>query len=102
LLILSWLVEWCGLNVPDATTMVAAFGHLLVCRTPSLVVCMITGSRLLGRRQPMPNQPKTPHRSIRIDNETWAHLAKVADQHKISLSEVVRLALADFLRRSTN
>jgi predicted transcriptional regulator len=50
----------------------------------------------------MPNQPKTPHRSIRIDDETWAHLAKVADQHKISLSEVVRLALADFLRRSSN
>lgn len=50
----------------------------------------------------MPNQPKTPHRSIRIDDEMWAHLARVADQHKISISEAVRLALADFLRRSSN
>jgi hypothetical protein len=95
------LVGWCVSNVPDATTVIAAIHKSPVCRTP-LVWCTITGSSLFERRQPMPNQPKTPHRSIRIDDETWAHLAKVADQHKISLSEVVRLALADFLRRSTN
>jgi len=63
---------------------------------------MIVHSFQVERSQPMPNQPKTPHRSIRIDDEMWKQLARVANQHEISLSEVVRLALADFLRRSSN
>ena len=48
----------------------------------------------------MANQPKTPRRSIRVDDSTWAALQAVADNHALTVSEVVRLALTDFLKRS--
>ena len=48
----------------------------------------------------MPNAPKTPARAVRISDEMWAVLRDIADRHRISVSEVIRLALDDFILRS--
>jgi antitoxin component of RelBE/YafQ-DinJ toxin-antitoxin module len=48
----------------------------------------------------MPNQPKTPARAVRISEETWAALRDVAARYDLTVSDVIRLALDDFLRRS--
>ena len=45
----------------------------------------------------MPNQPKTPARAIRISDEVWAALQAIGDKHDMSTSDVVRLAISDFL-----
>ncbi len=47
----------------------------------------------------MPNQPKTPARAVRISDEVWAALRDVADRKELTVSDVVRLALEDFLAR---
>jgi hypothetical protein len=47
----------------------------------------------------MPNAPKTPARAVRISDEVWAALRDVATAKELTVSEVVRLALLDFLHR---
>jgi len=47
----------------------------------------------------MPNQPKTPARAVRISEETWAALADVADRDGVTVSDVIREAVADYLAR---
>lgn len=60
----------------------------------------------------MPNAPKTPARAVRISDEMWAALRDVADRENerreregivelsaLTVSDVIRLALADFLAR---
>lgn len=48
----------------------------------------------------MPNAPKTPARAVRISDETWAALRDVAERKDLTVSDVIRLALADFLARN--
>jgi antitoxin component of RelBE/YafQ-DinJ toxin-antitoxin module len=48
----------------------------------------------------MPNAPKTPARAVRISEETWAALRDVAERKGLTISDVIRLALADFLARN--
>lgn len=47
----------------------------------------------------MPNAPKTPARAVRISEEMWAALRDVADRKELTVSDVIRLALADFIAR---
>jgi predicted transcriptional regulator len=47
----------------------------------------------------VPNAPKTPARAVRISDETWAALRDVAERKEMTVSDVIRLALADFLAR---
>jgi predicted transcriptional regulator len=47
----------------------------------------------------MPNAPKTPARAVRISDETWAALRDAADRNGVTVSDIVREALADYLAR---
>ena len=47
----------------------------------------------------MPNQPKTPARAVRIDDETWSALGDEADEKGVTISDVVRDALKKHLAR---
>ena len=48
----------------------------------------------------MPNQPKTPHRSVRLNDDIWENLQAIATQTGLSVSDVIRLALTDFIMKS--
>jgi antitoxin component of RelBE/YafQ-DinJ toxin-antitoxin module len=48
----------------------------------------------------MPNAPKTPAHAVRISDATWAAVRDVADRKGLTASDVVRIALADFLARN--
>ena len=48
----------------------------------------------------MPNQPKTPHRSVRLNDDIWEALRQIGEQTGLSVSEVMRLALTDFIMKS--
>jgi hypothetical protein len=48
----------------------------------------------------MPNQPKTPHRSVRLNDDIWDALRDIGEQTGLSVSEVMRLALTDFILKS--
>lgn len=47
----------------------------------------------------VPNQPKTPQRSIRVDDELWFAALQAAHDRNESLSDVVRDALAVYVAR---
>ena len=47
----------------------------------------------------MPNKPSTPARSVRLPDPLWAALQRIAEQTRLSTSEVVRLALEDWVKR---
>jgi hypothetical protein len=49
--------------------------------------------------QGMPNQPATPNRAVRIDDETWAELGAAADAAGIDRSTVLRELARWWLRR---
>jgi predicted transcriptional regulator len=44
----------------------------------------------------MPNQPKTPVRAFRVEDDLWQRAHRVADKREETLSEVVRVALAAY------
>lgn len=46
----------------------------------------------------MPNQPKTPVRTVRIADEIWAELKKRAAAQGVTASDLLREALEKFLR----
>lgn len=48
----------------------------------------------------MPNQPKTPHRSVRLHDDIWEALRDIGQQTGLTVSEVMRLALTDFILKS--
>ena len=48
----------------------------------------------------MPNQPKTPHRSVRLNDDIWDALREIGEQTGLSVSELIRLALTDFIMKS--
>ena len=47
----------------------------------------------------VPNQPKTPARAVRIDDATWDAVKAEAERRGEHASDVVRRALAEYLRR---
>jgi antitoxin component of RelBE/YafQ-DinJ toxin-antitoxin module len=49
----------------------------------------------------MPNQPKTPTRTVRLDDEIWSALRIIGEQTGLSVSELIRLALTDFIMKSS-
>ena len=48
----------------------------------------------------MANQPKTPHRSVRLNDDIWDALREIGEQTGLSVSELMRLALTDFIMKS--
>jgi len=48
----------------------------------------------------MANQPKTPARTVRINDEVWDALRGIGEQTGLSVSELIRLALTDFIMKS--
>ena len=46
----------------------------------------------------VPNQPKTPQRSVRVPDEVWARAKEKAEAQGITVSEVVREKLEEWLR----
>jgi hypothetical protein len=52
------------------------------------------------RIDPVPNQPKTPVRGFRLDDETiWEPLVREAEARGIPTSDVVREALLEHIER---
>jgi len=47
----------------------------------------------------MPNQPKTPLRSIRVEEALWAAALEKAQAENRTLSDVVRKALERYVKR---
>jgi hypothetical protein len=47
----------------------------------------------------MPNQPKTPRRTIRIPDDIWETALEVAEETGVSLPQVVRDDLVRFIRQ---
>ena len=48
----------------------------------------------------MANQPKTPHRSVRLNDDIWDALRAIGEQTGLSVSDLIRLALTDFIMKS--
>lgn len=47
----------------------------------------------------MPNQPKTPVRTLRVDDELWQRAQAVAAANGESLSDVMRSALVAYVAK---
>lgn len=47
----------------------------------------------------VPNQPKTPQRAIRVPDDLWRAAQAVAKERGETLSDVIREALAEYVRR---
>ncbi len=49
--------------------------------------------------RPVPNQPKTPSRNVRVDDDLWEAAKKATVADKTTISDVVRDALRDYLAK---
>ena len=49
----------------------------------------------------VPNQPKTPQRAIRVPDDLWRAAQAVAKERGETLSDVIREALGEYVRRHT-
>lgn len=47
----------------------------------------------------MPNQPKTPLHSFRVDDELWEQVLRAARANGQTIADVLRAALRDYLDR---
>lgn len=47
----------------------------------------------------VPNQPKTPQRTVRIPDDIWNAAKAKADEREENLSEVIRKALDRYAKR---
>lgn len=45
----------------------------------------------------VPNQPRTPARSVRIPDDVWAAFKRLAESRGVTASDVVREALENYL-----
>jgi predicted HicB family RNase H-like nuclease len=50
----------------------------------------------------MPNQPKTPIRTVRVGGPLWEAAQKAAAERGESVSDVVRRALAEYVLGTTD
>ena len=48
----------------------------------------------------MANQTKTPARTVRINDDVWDALREIGEQTGLSVSDLIRLALTDFIMKS--
>lgn len=46
----------------------------------------------------MPNQPRTPVHSVRVDDETWQAAKRIAEDRGETLAEVIRRALLRYIK----
>lgn len=46
----------------------------------------------------VPNQEKTPRRTVRVPDEVWQPASRKARDNGENVSEVIRRALADYIR----
>lgn len=53
-----------------------------------------------GRLSGVPNQPKTPQRTVRVPDEVWLPAKAAAERRGESLSEVIRVALERYAKRN--
>jgi predicted transcriptional regulator len=47
----------------------------------------------------MPNQPKTPARSVRVGDDLWSAAKRTAAERGEDVSDVIRQALARYVKR---
>lgn len=72
--------------------------------TPLYPRCRDTVKHLLrvmtrtGRLPSVPNQPKTPQRSVRVPDEVWQAAKARADAEGRTLSDVVRTSLENYAK----
>ncbi len=57
----------------------------------------MTATREPGTIGRMPNQPKTPQRTVRVDDELWAAAKATAAARDEAVSEVIVRALEDYV-----
>jgi predicted HicB family RNase H-like nuclease len=50
--------------------------------------------------QRMPNQPKTPQRTVRVPDEVWDEARAAAERQGESISDVIRRSLEDYVKRN--
>lgn len=50
------------------------------------------------QRGVMPNQPATPHRTVRVPDELWEAVQRKAEAEGVTVTEVILKALERFLR----
>lgn len=46
-----------------------------------------------------PNSPATPNRNVRVDDELWDEVERIAGDQGTTSSEIVRRALRSYVRR---
>lgn len=46
----------------------------------------------------MPNQPKTPRRTVRVDDELWQAAKRAASDHGETVTDVIIRALKRYVR----
>lgn len=46
----------------------------------------------------MPNAPATPSRSVRVPDEIWAALRRIADERGETITDVILRAIRQYLR----
>ena len=46
----------------------------------------------------MPNQPATPNRNVRVSDELWAEVLRIADDQGLTATDVVIRALTAYVR----
>lgn len=54
---------------------------------------------MFRKTRDVPNQPKTPQRAIRIPDDLWQAAKAIARDRGETLSEVIRDALTDYVKR---
>jgi hypothetical protein len=64
-------------------------------RTPSGVAVLTDGTLVR-----VPNQPKTPLRSVRVPDELWRAAQGAAEENGEAISDVIRAALDQYVRRT--
>lgn len=48
----------------------------------------------------MPNQPRTPNRSVRVPDDLWQTAAWIARDKGMTMTEVVNMLLEQWVRRN--
>ena len=48
-----------------------------------------------------PNKPRTPHRTIRVEDELWDAAVAVAKERGESVSEILRAALKRYVKKNS-
>lgn len=52
-----------------------------------------------GKLSPMPNKPRTPHRTVRISDELWEAAQRIAEVRGETVSDEVRAGLTWYVKK---